>query len=202
MKQKLILITLFLLASLAAVLYDHTDPPKIITVPPSTSPVTLTDIPLPADVELTDFSGKTFTLSALRGRVVIVNFWASWCLPCATELPALFAIAADHPDSLTLLAVSVDDRQENAEKLLALIKSRQPPGLTVPENTLFAWDPQKQIAQDVFQTTRYPESYILGTDGNIKMKIVGDDLAKLRAALAKISDDRDQRSNNKPAAPR
>lgn len=199
MKQKLILLTLFLLASLAAVLYDHTDPPKIITAPPAAAPVTLTDIPLPADVQLTDFSGKTFALSTLKGRVVIINFWASWCLPCATELPALFAIAADHPDSLTLLAVSVDDKQENAEKLLELIKSRSP-DLTIPENALFAWDPQKKIAQDAFQTTRYPESYILGTDGHIKIKIVGDDLAKLRAALDAVNDD--QRNSNKPAAPR
>jgi len=201
MKQKLIIIALFLLVSLAAVLYDHSDPPKIITAPPSTADITLTDIPLPAHMPLTDFSGKDFLLSDLRGRVVIVNFWASWCLPCATELPALLNIATDNQDDLTLLAISVDDKQENAEKLLALIKSRNPQ-LSVPENAVFAWDPQKKIAQDVFQTTRYPETYILGTDGHIKMKIVGDDLEKLRAALAAVNDDRDQRNNNKPAAPK
>lgn len=199
MKQKLVLIILFLLASIAAVLYDHSDPPKIITAPPPAAPVTLTDISLPDGIELTDFSGKAFPLSALHGRIVIVNFWASWCLPCVTELPALLQIAADTRDALTLLAVSVDDRQENAEKLLALIRKRNP-DLVFPENALFAWDPQKKIAQDIFQTTRYPETYILGTDGNIKMKIVGDDPEKLRAGLAAVS--ADQKSSNRQAAPR
>tara|TARA_R110002124_G_scaffold132196_1_gene294692 strand:- start:970 stop:1569 length:600 start_codon:yes stop_codon:yes gene_type:complete len=199
MKQKVILIFLFLLASLAAVIYDHTDPPKTLTLPPTAKPVTLTNMPLSGDIQLTDFSGKSFPLSDLYGRIIIVNFWASWCLPCATELPALLEIAAKQQDSLTLLAVSVDDKQENAEKLLKLIKTRKP-DLVFPKNALFAWDPQKKIAQDVFQTTRYPESYILGTDGHIKVKIVGDDLEKLRAALDAINDD--QRNSNKPAAPR
>lgn len=198
MKQKLILIALFLLASLAAILYDHSDPPKIITAPPPVAPVTLTDIPLP-EVEFTDFSGETFPLSTLHGRIVIVNFWASWCPPCVTELPALLQIAAAGRENLTLLAISVDDRQENAEKLLKLIKSRNP-DLAFPDNALFAWDPQKKIAQDIFHTTRYPETYILGTDGHIKLKIVGDDLEKLRAGLAAVS--AGQKSSNKPAAPR
>lgn len=197
MKQKIILVLLFLLAGIAAVVYDHSDPPKPVTAPAAA--VTLTDIPLPDGVELTDFNSEVFPLSALRGRIVIVNFWASWCLPCVTELPALLRIAAADLENLTLLAVSVDDRQENAEKLLELIKSRNP-DLIFPENARFAWDPQKKIAQDIFHTTRYPETYILGADGNIKMKIVGDDLEKLRTGLAAVSAGR--KSNNRPAAPR
>ena len=55
-------------------------------------------------------AGETLRLSALRGRPVVLNFWATWCVPCRTEMPALDQMAAEQPD-VAILAV---DLQEDA----------------------------------------------------------------------------------------
>jgi thiol-disulfide isomerase/thioredoxin len=54
------------------------------------------------DFEWTDVDGKTLRLSSYRGKVMVVNFWATWCLPCREEMPALQRVAASEPDVVVL----------------------------------------------------------------------------------------------------
>src|SRR5262245_32963332 len=69
---------------------------------------------------LPDLDGRPVALAELRGRVVVVEVWASWCAPCGTMLPALDALARRYPASeVTVLAVSVDQSRAAAEALLA-----------------------------------------------------------------------------------
>jgi thiol-disulfide isomerase/thioredoxin len=56
-----------------------------------------------------DRAGRPIRLGDLRGRVVIVNLWASWCIPCRAEMPSLERLAAQYPNDLTVLAVSDDE---------------------------------------------------------------------------------------------
>ncbi len=195
MKQKIIIAALILLIGAAAIFYDRTSSmPGTPLVPPA--PV-LTDIPLP-DATFHDFDGNSFTLSEFHGRIVLVNFWASWCPPCIKEIPELLRIAESRGDGLVLLAVTVDEDLEKAKDLLELIKNRNPE-LTVPENTYWAWDADKHIAQEIFYTTRFPESYILGENGRIKAKIIGDDIEKIENIIDYLMM---QKSRNTPAESR
>lgn len=60
-------------------------------------------------VDALDRSGKPIRLPDLRGRIVIVNLWASWCVPCRAEMPTLERLAARYPKDLVVLAVSNDE---------------------------------------------------------------------------------------------
>lgn len=67
-----------------------------------------TSAPIAVDFTLTDLGGKSVRLSELRGKVVLLNFWATWCPPCIAEVPTLIELTRRHPDDLILLAISVD----------------------------------------------------------------------------------------------
>jgi thiol-disulfide isomerase/thioredoxin len=61
-----------------------------------------------SDFTLTDTDGKSVRLSDLRGKVVLLNFWATWCTACLSELPELIALQKNHHDELAILGVSMD----------------------------------------------------------------------------------------------
>jgi thiol-disulfide isomerase/thioredoxin len=72
------------------------------------------------EMTLADLEGGAVALASLRGKVVIVDFWATWCAPCATALPALDAIARRHAGrDLAVLAVSIDRDRARAARYLA-----------------------------------------------------------------------------------
>jgi thiol-disulfide isomerase/thioredoxin len=69
-------------------------------------------------------AGTFQTLEALAGRVVLLNFWATWCVPCLREFPALDALAKEFtPDGLTVLAINVEDADANAEVTAFITKT-------------------------------------------------------------------------------
>ena len=79
-------------------------------------------------LSLTTFSGQSFDLSALKGEVVIVNFWASWCAPCRAEMPALNSFyQAHHGQGLEVIGVSAD-RSRDREDAVKLMRDVSYPG--------------------------------------------------------------------------
>lgn len=107
--------------------------------------------------------GQPAHLSNLRGRVVLLNFWASWCPPCVEETPALNELQKRiQPLGGTILGVSVDDDQSAYEKFLRNYNVDFPTFL----------DPAKEIPLS-YGTTMYPDTYIIDRDGRIERKIVG-----------------------------
>jgi thiol-disulfide isomerase/thioredoxin len=79
------------------------------------------------DLDLPDLAGRPVRLRAFRGRVVLVNFWASWCAPCREEMPALEALARElDPRGLTVVGVNFKESRREVE---AFVKEH---GLTFP----------------------------------------------------------------------
>jgi thiol-disulfide isomerase/thioredoxin len=74
-------------------------------VPPTPQPLAAQDF------ALTALDGSTVRLSDLRGRWVMINFWATWCEPCKVEMPDLQRIAAQHSDRLTLLGINMRESE-------------------------------------------------------------------------------------------
>lgn len=71
------------------------------------------------DFELQDMSGQSVRLSALRGKPVLLNFWASWCPPCREELPELQEFFTQYGQMIYVIGISWNDRLENIQEFLS-----------------------------------------------------------------------------------
>jgi len=69
---------------------------------------------------------KSISLSDYRGKVVLINFWASWCPPCRTEMPDIRAAAVAHPDNFIVLAINNGESDETAENFARLFNLQFP----------------------------------------------------------------------------
>lgn len=105
-------------------------------------------------------------LSELKGKVVIVNFWASWCGPCVEEIPSMIDLVKSSKGSIKLVAVSQD---QSADEMNAFLKAF--PGIH-HEDIFLVWDPDKEISSE-YLVERLPESFIVGPDFKLKRKIIG-----------------------------
>jgi len=101
-------------------------------------------------------------LADYRGKITLVNFWATWCAPCVQEMPGLEQLHHDRPD-LAILAVSIDEDQDAYKRFIAM---RHVDLTTV-------WDPSKSAAT-LYHTEGWPETYIIDRKGVIRRKLVGD----------------------------
>ncbi|MGH9468113.1 MAG: TlpA family protein disulfide reductase [Terriglobales bacterium] len=111
---------------------------------------------------LTLLNGQKVTLASFRGRVVVLNFWASWCAPCVEETPALNALAQDFPNGrVVVLGVSIDEDPVAYRTFLARF------GIHYPT----ARDPTQAIMHR-YGTRQIPETYIIGPDGRLARKLV------------------------------
>jgi len=111
---------------------------------------------LAPDFELADAVGKRWSLQALRGRPVLVSFWATWCPPCVEEMPSLQELARRLGDKATVLAVSVDDSWDAIRRFF-------PNG--TPLTVLL--DPTRE-APGRFGTSQFPESFLIDPSGHVR----------------------------------
>lgn len=153
------------IALLAAVIFAAVAGVLLYTAPPpdpAAEGAMAPDFTLPA---LAD--DASVSLSSLRGRVVLVNFWATWCPPCEAEMPSMERLhRALAGEPFTLLAVAVDADP-------AAVRSfRERFGLTLP--ILYAADgSEAEAVARRYGTFQYPESFLIGPDGRIAARFVG-----------------------------
>jgi cytochrome c biogenesis protein CcmG/thiol:disulfide interchange protein DsbE len=116
-----------------------------------------------SDFALTSPDGKTVTLSGQKGRVVLLNFWATWCDSCKDEIPALQELRrSDVGSRFELLSVSVDDDPSKAVPPFAAKYGLKYPILYADRKTL-----------DAYAVRMLPTTFLIAPDGSIVRRYVG-----------------------------
>lgn len=137
LRRSFILFTLIAVSSLSVAAVDKTAAP---------------------DFTLKSHSGENIKLSELRGQVVMINFWASWCGPCRQEMPLLEALHARYePLGFTLLGVNVEEDSRKARSMLD--------ELSVSFPILF--DNENKVSKQ-YDVIAMPSTVIVDRDGNIR----------------------------------
>ena len=134
----------------------------------------VTDAGKPAPAfRLKTFGGKAMSLADFRGQVVLLDFWATFCIPCVEALPELQALHAKHAGrGFAVIGVTVDDRAALVEKATARAKVGYPILQATPE----VWN--------AYKVTALPALILVGRDGNIIKRYGGE--ADKAAMLAEI----------------
>lgn len=115
-----------------------------------------------------DLNGKPMHLSDYRGKVVVLNFWGSWCPPCVEETPALNRLEKYiAPKNGVVLGVAADEDPTAYEKFL------REHGVTFETYRDPATRDQRSPIAESYGTIMVPETYIIGPDGRITRKIIG-----------------------------
>lgn len=90
-------------------------------------------VPLPA-LPAADIDGRPLDLEAFKGKVLLINFWATWCGPCREEMPMLVALQAHYADTLAIIGISMDTGPvENVKKFAADYQVNYPMAMSTPE---------------------------------------------------------------------
>jgi peroxiredoxin len=115
------------------------------------------------DFKLKDYAGREVRLADLRGSVVLVNFWATWCSTCVVEMPSMERLVermAGRP--FRLLAISVDEDWPEVRRFFAK---------GTPLEVLL--DPQRTVPR-AYGTEKFPESFLIDRDGTVRYYIVSN----------------------------
>ena len=135
--------------------------------PPPASQAVMIERPVP-DFILKDIRGNDINLQNYKGRVILLNFWASWCAPCIHEFPQFINLAREMEDKIIIIAVSTDDSRDKIDGFLKKLDFRP------TENIIIARDPDKTISRDIFGTIRLPETIIISPHLMMTTKIAGN----------------------------
>ena len=116
------------------------------------------------DFVLPALGGGTLRLADYRGKVVFLNFWATWCPPCRSEIPSMESLYKRFGTrDFDILAVSIDDNGEGAVRGFGTAYGITFPVLLDPQRTTYA----------LYGLTGVPETFIIDRDGKIVFKVIG-----------------------------
>ena len=115
-------------------------------------------------LDLAGLDGKRWRLEPAGGRVVVLNFWATWCEPCRTEMPSLQAMAnRRRRDGVTVIAVNYKESVEVIQQFLAKMPFKVPILLDADGDATTAWTPRV-----------FPSTVLIGRDGQPVLTVLGD----------------------------
>lgn len=115
-------------------------------------------------LELSDLQGVKHRLADYRGKVVLINFWATWCVPCREEMPSIERLRASlEGRPFSVLAVNLAEPESRIRKFLDAVPVRFPILLDRDTKTTRAWEAKV-----------LPATYIVGPDGKIRYRHIGE----------------------------
>ncbi len=131
---------------------------------PETSACMANAKPANMDFTMKDLDGKSVSLSSYKGKVVLLNFWATWCGPCKAEIPGFVEIQDKYKDQLVIVGFSVDDTAEKAREYANQYKMNYP--ILLGEG--------REDVQDAYGPIwGIPASFIISKDGKVCRKHLG-----------------------------
>lgn len=131
------------------------------------------------DFTVTMFDGSTQTLSALKGKVVLVNFWATWCPPCREELKRVEADIIERFKDAPFVFIPISRGEERQ----AVADFREKMGYTFP----MGLDPERKI-YDLYASNFIPRNFLINQEGQVVMASVGYEVEEFDALIAKIEE--------------
>lgn len=146
---------------------DHTD--ELATEPAVGSPGEPEDAaaagkPARLDFKLKDMNGVDVRLDSFKGKVILINFWATWCGPCKAEIPSLVELQQEYADDLVVLGFSVDDPAEKIKPYAEEYKVNYP---------LLVGNGREDVQNAFGPLLGIPVTVIIGRDGIIAKKHTG-----------------------------
>ena len=114
-------------------------------------------------LDLTDLQGERWTTERLKGRAVVLNFWATWCPPCKEELPSLQTLHEIGGGDPVVIGINVRETASHVRRYLAST------GMNFP----VVLDPQAELAKR-FGITAFPTTLLIAPDGKIRWRVVGE----------------------------
>lgn len=131
------------------------------------------------DFTVTMFDGSTQTLSALKGKVVLVNFWATWCPPCREELKRVEADIIERFKDAPFVFIPISRGEERQ----TVADFREKMGYTFP----MGLDPERKI-YDLYASNFIPRNFLIDQEGQVVMASVGYEVEEFDALIAKIEE--------------
>lgn len=115
------------------------------------------------DLAFSDEAGRTLRLADFKGRVVLLDFWASWCLPCRVSFPAVDALHKElGPRGFAAVAINVDEQRKNADSFLG----------ARPHTMPVVFDPKGRAAE-AYALAAMPSALVLDRSGQVRFRHMG-----------------------------
>jgi peroxiredoxin len=132
------------------------------------------NIPAPA-FSLTNLKGETVSLASLKGKIVILDYWATWCGPCVASFPGMQKALAKYSTNpnVVFLFVNTWQTEDNREKLVTDFIAEKKYNFNVLYDTKNAKDPSKFDVVSAYKVDGIPTKFVIDGEGNIRFKAVG-----------------------------
>lgn len=121
-------------------------------------------MPEQPSIKLTTLDGKPYDLASQRGKWVIVNYWATWCVPCIKEMPDISKFVTAHKDKVSAIGLAYDDSEPADIKAFLL---KHPVSYPVAQVTM------DKPLKDFDEPRGLPTTWLIGPDGKVAKRFVG-----------------------------